>query len=216
MQQALIVIGAGGHGTEILSYLRAHDYGVQLAGYLDDACPAGPWRGTAILGGVADLDRLMRFGSLDRGCYITAVGSNATRRKLVESIQTIADNRLRAWTLRHPNVQIGEDVTIGEGTCLAPGAIITAKARIGRHVIVNVKVSVSHDCAIGDFVNLNPGSTICGEVVIGEGSYIGAGATVIDKVTIGEWTVVGAGSVVTVDLPAGVTAVGAPARIVKP
>ena len=37
----------------------------------------------------------------------------------------------------------------------------------------------------------------------------------IEKVKIGAWTTVGAGAVVTQDLPAGVTAVGVPARIIK-
>jgi maltose O-acetyltransferase len=44
---------------------------------------------------------------------------------------------------------------------------------------------------------------------------IGAGAVVLPRVMIGENTVVGAGAVVTRDLPAGVVAVGNPARIVK-
>jgi acetyltransferase EpsM len=34
-------------------------------------------------------------------------------------------------------------------------------------------------------------------------------------VTVGEWTIVGAGAVVIADLPADVTAVGVPARIIR-
>jgi len=40
------------------------------------------------------------------------------------------------------------------------------------------------------------------------------GATVINRVSIGDWTIVGAGAVVVDDLPAGVTAVGVPARVI--
>jgi acetyltransferase-like isoleucine patch superfamily enzyme len=74
---------------------------------------------------------------------------------------------------------------------------------------------VHHDCVIDDFVNLNPGVTLAGNVHVGEGSFIGVGATVIENLVIGEGSIVGAGAVVIKDLPAHVTAVGVPARIVK-
>ena len=37
----------------------------------------------------------------------------------------------------------------------------------------------------------------------------------IDKVSVGAWTIVGAGAAVVRDLPANVTAVGVPARVIK-
>lgn len=45
--------------------------------------------------------------------------------------------------------------------------------------------------------------------------WIGGGVIVCPGVTIGQDTVVGAGAVVTKDLPAGVVAVGNPARVVR-
>lgn len=52
-------------------------------------------------------------------------------------------------------------------------------------------------------------------ITIGDNAWLGGGAIVLPGVTIGEHTVVGAGAVVTKDLPAGVLAVGNPARIVR-
>ena len=52
-------------------------------------------------------------------------------------------------------------------------------------------------------------------ITIEDGAWLGGGAIVCPGVTIGENTVVGAGSVVTRDLPAGVLAVGNPARVVR-
>jgi maltose O-acetyltransferase len=45
--------------------------------------------------------------------------------------------------------------------------------------------------------------------------WLGGGVIVCPGVTIGADTVVGAGSVVTRDLPAGVVAVGSPARVLR-
>lgn len=50
-------------------------------------------------------------------------------------------------------------------------------------------------------------------ITIGDNVWLGGGVIVCPGVTIGADTVVGAGSVVTKDLPAGVIAVGSPARV---
>ncbi|WP_035847143.1 sugar O-acetyltransferase [Kitasatospora azatica] len=52
-------------------------------------------------------------------------------------------------------------------------------------------------------------------VTIGDNVWLGGGVIVCPGVTIGADTVVGAGSVVTKDLPAGVLAVGNPARVLR-
>jgi acetyltransferase-like isoleucine patch superfamily enzyme len=52
-------------------------------------------------------------------------------------------------------------------------------------------------------------------VRIGDNCWFGTNCVVTGGVTIGERTVVGANSVVTQDLPAGVVAAGAPAKVIK-
>jgi maltose O-acetyltransferase len=52
-------------------------------------------------------------------------------------------------------------------------------------------------------------------IALGDNVWLSAGVTVCPGVTIGEHTVVGAGAVVTRDLPAGVVAMGVPARVVR-
>lgn len=74
---------------------------------------------------------------------------------------------------------------------------------------------MSHDTKLGDYSTLNPGVNLAGNVSIGEGCYLGIGCSVIQSITIGPWTTVGAGAAVTRDLPANVTAVGVPARVIK-
>jgi sugar O-acyltransferase (sialic acid O-acetyltransferase NeuD family) len=218
LDNEVVLIAAGGHGAELHSYfadLKVAGLQGRLLGVLDDSKPAGPWLDSQILGPLESLPRLLASRAGRPLGYLTAVGSNELRRKLVARIEVIGGKAVFPWTLRHPHAQVGQRAEIGPGSCLAPGAIVTTRVRIGKHCILNLKASVSHDCTVGDFANLNPNATICGACRIGEGCFIGAGATVINGVSIGDWTIVGAGAVVVRDLPAHVTAVGVPARIIK-
>ena len=52
-------------------------------------------------------------------------------------------------------------------------------------------------------------------IALGDNVWLGGGVIVCPGVTIGDDTVVGAGAVVTRDLPAGVVAVGNPARVLR-
>jgi len=212
---ALIIIGAGGHGSELEAYLPDVAPAVELVGFVDENKGAAPRGDSRILGGFGDLDSLLSQRPDSLFHYITAVGSNDVRRRWVRRLEELRPQNLSPWILRHPTAIVGADVRIGEGTCLAPGCILTTKVTIGSHCIVNVSASVSHDCVVGDFVNINPGAVVCGNVQIGEGAYIGAGATVIEKVSIGDWAIVGAGAVVIGDIPPFATAVGVPARVIK-
>lgn len=210
----IVIVGAGRHGSEVYSYIQdlaARDPKLHVIGFVDDHKPRGPWLGSEILGNFGDLQK----DPHEILYYITSTGNNHLRRDFVSKMESLSKPKLQAWSLIHPLSAIGRDVEIGVGTCLAPGSIVTTKVRIGRHCILNVNASVSHDCVVGDFVNINPGAVVAGGVHLGEGSYIGAGATIIDEVTVGEWTTIGAGAVVIDDIPARVTAVGVPARVIK-
>jgi maltose O-acetyltransferase len=89
-------------------------------------------------------------------------------------------------------------------------------------------VTIGDDVAIGPYVQLltathpvEPGPRRdkwegSAPIVIGDNVWLGGGVIVCPGVTIGADTVVGAGAVVTGDLPAGVVAVGSPARAVRP
>ncbi|MCC6179757.1 MAG: NeuD/PglB/VioB family sugar acetyltransferase [Chloroflexi bacterium] len=218
ISRALIVVGAGGHAREVASYVRtlqAEGEPIILCGFVDDHRFDDTYEGAPLLGGVEQLGDYLRAHRDVAFSYMTAVGDNRVRARLVRRVEGLGAENLRAWTMRHPLATIGDPVSVGVGTCIAPGAIVTAHVTIGEHCIVNVGSSISHDTAVASFVNVNPGAAICGSATLGEGCFIGASATVIDNVRIGEWSVVGAGAVVIDDVPSHVTVVGVPARIIQ-
>lgn len=127
--------------------------------------------------------------------------------------------------------------SIGEGTELRPPLYVDygSHISIGARCFANFGL-VALDVAtitIGDDVQFGPNVQLltpthpvepeprrqkweaAQPITIGDNVWIGGGAIVLAGVTIGANTVVGAGAVVTKDLPAGVVAVGNPARVVR-
>lgn len=121
--------------------------------------------------------------------WIIAVGDNKARRSEALKIDGIFAR------LFHPSSVISISAEIGVGTVVMAGAIIQAKVKVGRHVIINTGAQLDHHSEIGDYVHIAPGAVICGGVRVGEGAFIGAGAVVPHNSTIDPWAFVKAGTI---------------------
>ena len=121
-------------------------------------------------------------------------------------------------TVRAPiYVDYGEHLTIGARTFVNFGLVALDVAPI----------AIGDDCQLGPNVQLltayHPTEPeprrakleAAAPITIGDNVWLGGGAIVLPGVTIGDDSVIGAGSVVNKDVPAGVLAVGNPARVVR-
>lgn len=115
----------------------------------------------------------------------------------------------------HPDASVCTTASFGPGTQVLANSVVASDSHLGEACIVNHRASADHECILGNGVHLAPGATLCGCVTIGNNVMIGAGAVILPRVKIGENTIVGAGAVVTRDLPAGIVAIGNPAKIIR-
>jgi sugar O-acyltransferase (sialic acid O-acetyltransferase NeuD family) len=182
----IVIVGAGGQGAIVADILRG------------DAA------------GFVELGPVEAVRGIDHDAVIVAIGDNATRRILTERLLAAGE---QLATAVHPFTSIAPSATIGEGSMICAGAVVSPRAMIGRGVLLNTKSSVDHDSIIGDFVHISPGATVGANVRIGDGTLIAAGATVISGITIGARTIIGAGAVVVRDIGDDVVAFGVPARV---
>lgn len=111
--------------------------------------------------------------------------------------------RLFAWLCRPMDTLYITTPDIGPGLYIQHGfATIISARRIGRDAWINQQVTIGYS-------NRDDAPTL------GDGVTIHAGAKVIGAVHVGDRSKVGANAVVVKDVPADVTVVGVPARIVR-
>src|ERR1700748_2098769 len=121
------------------------------------------------------------------------------------------------WVRAPIYVDYGEPLTIGARTFVNFGLVALDVAPI----------AIGDDCQLGPNVQLltayHPTEPeprrakleAAAPIAIGDNVWLGGGAIVLPGVTIGDDSVIGAGAVVTEDVPAGVVAVGNPARVIR-
>ena len=200
------LLAAGGHGSVVLDALL--EMRVPVAGILDPARrPGDSVFDVPVLGDDEWLaDRDPRAMLLANGAG--AVPWQDLRRRLFERFSARGFGFVNVM---HPSAVVGRDGDLGEGCQVMAGCVLQCRVRVGRNSVINTRVSVDHDCVVGEHVFVGPGATLCGEVRVGDHTFVGSGAVLLPGVTVGSHAVIGAGAVVTRAVADGALVTGVPA-----
>jgi len=150
--------------------------------------------------------------------YFKTSMRNLCKRKF-KRFDDSADFRPGAYAICCSRISIGKRVIIRPQCMLyadsdIPGAdiIIHDDVMMGSGVHIYV---TTHRFDSSGIPLIDQGFRKSENVILERGCWIGANAIILPGVIVGENSVVGAGSIVTKSIPAGVVAVGNPARIIK-
>ncbi|MBM3869193.1 MAG: acetyltransferase [Verrucomicrobia bacterium] len=204
----LHIVGAGGFGRECHAWASQHpDCGKAwvLAGFLDDNPEA-----LRPFGDFAPVRPLAGHRPKADDLYLCGLGMPALKEKLIAPLVAAG---ARFLTFVHPRAHLGARVTIGRGSVVCPGAVLSADITLGEFVLVNLNSTIGHDATLGDWTSLSAQCDVTGHVRIADRVFLGSRATIIPEKTVGSRSIVGAGAVVVTHVPAGVTVVGIPARV---
>ncbi|GLR64383.1 acetyltransferase [Marinospirillum insulare] len=209
MQKIIGIYGASGFGREILPLVREQYVNTELC-FVDDGLVDSKLNGYPIYSyqDFLDLPQADKF-------IVFAIANSQIRESLEAKCK---QDNIKNAPVQASNSIILDQVEIGEGSILCHFTQLTSNIKIGKQFHANIYSYVAHDCVIGDFVTFAPKVQCNGNVHIEDHAYIGTGAIIKqgtpDKpLTIGRGAIVGMGAVVTKSVPAGVTVIGNPARL---
>ena len=206
----LFLIGGGDVGKFVAyNFEIFNSTGFEIFGFLDD--DENKWGkvlcGYPILGGI----NLLNKETEKVGVLIT-IADPQTKKRVIEQIDF---DRFLSPSLIAKNAWISKEAVIGKGAIIYPGVSVNYHSTIEDHVIVNMNCAIGHNCTVSKYTTLAPGASLGGYTHIEECVSMGINAATKQAIRIGKNTIIGGMSMVIKNLPANVTAVGVPSRIIK-
>jgi sugar O-acyltransferase (sialic acid O-acetyltransferase NeuD family) len=203
----LIVVGAGGHATEVAQHVIDiyRDAAAQvILGFLDDDPEAS--------GRLHPDHRFLGPISEHRvrpECeYVLAIGSPQAR---LRAVGLLGGKGARFATLIHPLASVATSALVGHGCIVGQFATIGPFARVGSYSVLGPYSLAAHQSRIGQYCVLSPFSAVTGKAMLEDGVFLGIYAGVAPGKQVGGFSKVAAASIVHRNIPAHSLAKGNPA-----
>ena len=210
------IYGAGGFGQQVLGFFKRQFSEDRLKDinfyYIDDNCPLNLINGDKVI----SYSDFLKLECKNKFINIT-IANSVIREKISHNLNL---DSTKLFSIIANQCTILSPTKADIALILSPYTVISTNVSIGKYCHIGFHSSISHDCVIGNYVTIATGVRCNGNVHIEDHAYIGSGAVIKqgtpDKpLIIGKGAVIGMGAVVTKSVPAGVTVVGNPARILE-
>ncbi len=129
-------------------------------------------------------DRNLRILSKKYKYALIGIGqihSNKIRKQIFAKLKSL---KFILPTVCSKHSIISKYCSIGEGTIVMHGAIISANVKIGKNCIINSNALIEHGCLIEDNVHIATSATINSGVTIGQNSFVGSGTVIRQSVKV--------------------------------
>jgi len=202
----VVIIGAGGFGREVESWVRlCSEEKFEILGYLDNDYKNLPKQigNTPVLGDDSWLnDQNERIGAF------IGVGHPKIKRKIHLNLKDKCyfPNLIATDAIMGLRV----DITPDSGIIITPNNVLTCDIKVESFCMINLSCTIGHDCTLGAYSTLSPGVNVSGYTEVGTGAYLGTGSTILEHTKIGDWSVVGGQSMVLKDVEENSINVGVP------
>lgn len=202
----VLLLAASGLAREALAVLRRT--GRTVLGFLDDDQDRA---GTEVAGlpVLGPVEAVVEWRGAE---LVLCAGRGSSRARLADRLAELGVGQESWTTVVDPTVWMPASCSVGAGSILLAGTVLTADVTVGRHVVCMPNVTLTHDDAVHDFATLAAGVTLGGGVVVGESAYLGMNSAVRERVRVGAGATLGMGAVLLEDIPPGETWAGVPAR----
>lgn len=203
----LIIVGAGGHGREVLEWVKDINAGKptwNVLGFIDDnpAKLADKKSSCQIIGKIED------WQVEENQCFALGIAAPLLKERVTK---LLVDRGAEFVSVIHPSARIAESAIYGLGLVAYPNAGIGPDARVGDFVTL-LSSKIGHDAWVGDYTTISSHCGVNGEVRLGKRVFLGSHVAIVPNKRIGDDVYVGLGSVVINDVESNGKVFGNPAR----
>lgn len=208
MKKRLFLIGAGGLGREIYSWIKIEKNLLQdydEISFIDDEKSSLKVYGEypEIVG---NLDYKFNKNS---DFAILCIADTHAKVNIVNKLQ----DKVNFTSFISEKAIIAPNVEIKNGVVVSPNCIVSCNAKIEEYVFINLATQIGHDSIVGKYSSLMASVVVGGNVNIGSNCYFGSSSTIMPRINICENTVIGMSAAVIKSIKvSGRTYFGNPAK----
>jgi sugar O-acyltransferase (sialic acid O-acetyltransferase NeuD family) len=211
----IVLYGSGGMALEVVQLIEdinEIEPTWNILGYIDDI-RGDQGENNPVVNGYRILGTKSAVKDIDPSAYwVIAVSNPKAKRAIYDSL---AEYNLKYATLVHPTAKISKNVTIGEGTIVNYGCIVSVSVVLESHIYLNMRTVVGHETVIKSFSTCLIDCIVAGNVLIGEGVLLGSNCVIKEKKTVGRNSKISMGSAVFFDVDENVIVMNRPPKSMK-
>ena len=195
MERKKLVIYGVGRYAEYANYVFDHDSPYQIEGFCIESTYSSAQKNIRSYP-VFPFEELSIIKPPDNHVLFIAVGDNLIRKRIWENAKTMGydfASYISSKALYWPDLQVGNNCFIGEGSVLQPSVIID-------HNSILFSSQLGHHSAVGQHTLLSA-CVLGGNVKVGSLSFLGMSSTIKENCTVGERNFIGMGSVISKNTP---------------
>ncbi len=211
----IVLYGAGGMALEVVQLIEdinELEPTWNILGYIDDY-RGGRGSDNPVVNGYRILGTHKTIGDFDKSVRWVIAGSDPKAKRTIHDSLRIYD--LKYATLIHPTAKISKNVSIGEGTIVSYGCIVSVNAVLESHIYLNMRTVIGHDTVVKSFSTCLIDCIVAGNVLINEGVLLGSNCVIKEKKTIGKNAKISMGSAVFFDVEDNVAVMNRPPKSMR-
>ncbi len=211
----IVLYGSGGMALEVVQLIEdinEIEPTWNILGYIDDF-RGNQGENNPVVSGYRILGTNDIIKDIDESVYwVIAISNPKAKREIYDSL---AGYNLKYAALIHPTAKISKNVTIGEGTIVSYGCIVSVNVVLESHVYLNMRTVIGHDTVIKSFSTCLIDCVVAGNVLINEGVLLGSNCVIKEKKTVGKNSKISMGSSVFFDVDDNVIVMNMPPKSMR-
>ena len=200
-----IIVGAGGFGREVLSWLLDSHTSANIKGFISDDLNILDNYGTPY----DIISTIDSYEIQENDRFILAIGEIEPKKKVVKILK---QKGAKFISFIHSTAVIANTSKMGEGCVIGPMSFVSDHVVLNDFVMFGFYASCGHDTIVGKYSILSPYATVNGFTELEDEVFMGTHSSVAARRRIGSGSKISSGTAVMYDVPSNSFVMGVPGK----